>query len=148
MVDPGSNRLYMVPGLPSGWVLRESADGPALRRTNTRRGALDFATLMLSRRHGGQVSVHDHDGAVIALYDVRALGKRPWWYQPPRVSAFIGPFALCMLTVTTLLDDSSHAPPWFSVAMLTFAVLWLVAIADSYRADRSHGPLVRAVRLE
>ena len=147
-MDSGSTHLHVVPSLDGGWVLRETVDGPALRRTTTQRGVLNAATLMLARRQGGQITVHATDGTSTALYDVKALGKRPWWYQPPRILSLLSHACLIVIAVAWLIDDTPAYPKWIAVLVLVIALFSVGSDVGSWLLDRRRGPVARMARAE
>lgn len=147
-MESGSTHLHVVPSLDGGWVLRETADGPALRRTTTQRGVLNTATLMLARRQGGQITVHANDGTRTTLYDVKALGRRPWWYQPPRILSLLSQPFLIVIAVAWLVDDTPAAPQWIAVLVLAIALFSFASYVGSWVLDRRRGPVARVARAE
>ena len=142
-MDVGTAHLHVVPSLDRGWVVRESADGPAVRRTLTRRGALDFA-LNMARKHGGEVSTHAVDGTVTAHVEVRALGKRPWWYRRSAPS-LVSQVLLMVVAIADLVDPSSGLPRWIPVLMLVLGCFFVCSFIGSWWLDRREGPIVRRV---
>jgi hypothetical protein len=134
-MDSGSTRLHVVPSLSGGWVVRESADGPALRRSTTRRGALGFATDVLFRARGGDIHVHEADGTVVETYRVAARGPRPWWYAPPRlISLILGAFFMVDGVVNLRLRD--QLVPWIGWVMLVTGTLQVASFVVSRAADQ------------
>ena len=146
-MESGSSHLYLVPSLDRGWVVRELSDGPALRRTTTRRGALDFATLMLARGRGGVITTHDVDGTVVERYEVAELGKQPRWYQRPRPLVLLSPVLMAVISTAMLVDPASSIPTWLGVLILVLAIFSIASIVGSWVLDRHTGPLARKSRL-
>lgn len=145
-MDSGSTHLHVVPSLDGGWTVRESADGRALKRTPTRRGVLDHATLVLARRTGGKITVHASDGTITERYDVRALGKRGWWYSPRGWTSIYTPVVMTVLPVRWALEDSSLLPRWLAVAAVAVGLLSVTSVVASRWVDRRRGPLAEKVR--
>jgi hypothetical protein len=134
-MQSGSSRLHVVPSLSGGWVVRETADGPALRRSTTRRGALGFATEVLFRGRGGEIHVHEADGTVVETYRVAARGPRPWWYSPPRLITLILGVVFLVQGVINL-RFRSHLVPWIGWVMLATGTLQVVSFVVSRITDR------------
>lgn len=97
--------------------MAQAADGAALRRTNTRRGALSLATDRLFRGRGGDIHVHEADGTVVETYRVAARGRRPWWYAPPRLSSLITG-AFFMIDGVINIGAGRHLLPWLGWVLL------------------------------
>lgn len=135
LVESGSSRLHVVPSLSGGWTVREIPDGPSLRRTNTRRGALDFATDSLHRGRGGSIHLHDPDGTVVGSYQVAARGPRPWWYSPPRLGLLLTSVFLAIEGVFFAVS-STRLLHWVGWTLLVVGVLQVTLFAASKRADR------------
>jgi len=116
-------------------VVRETADGPALRRTSTRRAALVFATDLLFRGRGGDIHVHEADGPVVETYRVAARGPRPWWYAPPRLfGLFTGAFFLFEGVIDIRADG--RLLPWLGWFLVVTGILQIASLVLSRRADR------------
>ena len=133
-VEPASYRLHVVPSLSGAWTVREIPDGPALRRTNTRRGAINFATESLHGGHGGEIHLHDLDGTVVASYQVAARGPRPWWYSIPRLGLL---FASVFFVIegVVFVGSSTRLMHWVGWTLLVVGALQVISFAASKRVD-------------
>lgn len=137
-VEPGSTRLHVVPSLSGGWVVRDTPDGPSVRRTNTRRGALDFAMDSLLRGLGGEINLHDADGTVVETYRVPARGPRPWWYSPPRISSLV-PAVLFLVEGVAFILSSTTVLRGIGVVLAVVGAAQVVVLSLSHRLDRRLG---------
>ncbi|MGI3779637.1 MAG: DUF2188 domain-containing protein [Janthinobacterium lividum] len=134
-MDSGSSRRHVVPSLSGGWVVRETADGPALKRTSTRAGAVALAKDQLFRGRGGQLDVHEADGTVVETCRVAPRGRRPWWYAPPRLSSMVvGAFFVIEGVIE--LDFRPSLLPWIGWLLLAAGSVQVLSFVVSRTADR------------
>lgn len=116
--------------------MRQTADGPSIRRTNTRSGALTFATEVLYRGHGGECELHEADGTVTATYQVLSRTQRPWWYSPPRLGLLIAATAFFVEGAADIWAYS-RLMHWVGWILAGMGALQIASYAISKRSDRA-----------